>query len=150
VRGKKREVRGERDDVSEEQNGPVRFVGAVVTSAVSAGLLVISATVLGVDALRAEGSSAHPDSPFYLLVGGTLAGILLAAYAAWRLLEPIASLYRRGSLSVVSAFATVLLMLICIPVNQLLGRTGLLVLLCLSGLTAATLARRVRRWRAGR
>jgi hypothetical protein len=45
----------------------------------------------------------------------------------------------------VSGFATVLLMLVCIPINQLLGRVGLLFLLGLSGITAALLARRARR-----
>jgi hypothetical protein len=82
---------------------------------------------------------------FYLLVGGTLCGILLAAYAAWRLLAPIGSAYRRGALSIVCAFATVLLMLICIPVHQLLGRPGLFSLLALCGLSAVLLARRARR-----
>jgi hypothetical protein len=74
-----------------------------------------------------------------------VAGILLAAFASWRLLEPVASTYRRGGLSIVSAFATVLLMLICIPVNQLLGRSGLLGLLGLCAITAVMLARQARR-----
>jgi hypothetical protein len=85
------------------------------------------------------------DLSFYLLMGGTLAGILLAAFTAWRLLAPIGSTYRRGGLSIVCAFATVLLMLICIPVNQLLGRPGLFIMLGLWGTTAMVLARRARR-----
>jgi hypothetical protein len=136
--------------VSAEAGGePIRFVAAVVACAVSVGLLVITATVLGVDALRTAEGPRHLDLSFYLLVGGTLSGVLLAAYAAWRLLAPVASAYRRGGLSLVCAFATVLLMLICIPVHQLLGRTGLLILLALAAIAALTLARRARRWGAG-
>jgi hypothetical protein len=45
----------------------------------------------------------------------------------------------------VSGFSTVLLMLICIPVNQLLGRTGLIGLLALSAVAAGFLGRRARR-----
>jgi hypothetical protein len=119
----------------------------VAACAVSAGLLVITATVLAVDALRAGGSSL--DLSFYLLVGGTLSGSLLAAFTAWRLLAPIGSPYRRGGLAIVCAFATVLLMLICIPVNQLLGRPGLFLLLGLCGLATILLARQARRLGTG-
>lgn len=120
----------------------IRFLANVAACAVAVGLLVITATVLGVDALRTTG---NVDLIFYLLVGGTLTGILLAGFAAWRLLEPVGSVYRRGGLSIVCAFATVLLMLICIPIHQLLGRAGLLILLGLSGAMALVLARRARR-----
>ena len=61
------------------------------------------------------------------------------------MLGPIASDYRRGGLAMVSGFSTVLLMLICIPINQLFGRAGLIILLALSGIVAATLGRRARR-----
>lgn len=123
----------------------MEFVAVVVCCATSAGLLVITATVLGVDALRTNSGPADLNLSFYLLVGGTLFGILLAAYAAWHLLAPVDSTYRRGGLSIVSAFATTAIMLICIPIHQLLGRTGLLVLLCLSGVTTLALARHARR-----
>lgn len=106
---------------------------------------MITATVLGVDALRSDQGPRNLDLAFYLLVGGTLAGVLLAAYSAWRLLAPVGSTYRKGALSIVSAFATVLFMLICMPVNQLFGRTGLFVLLASCGGAALILARRTRR-----
>lgn len=123
---------------------PVAFVASVLACGAALGLSVISATVLGVDALRTT-SPGNLDASFYLLVGGTLTGILVAAYAAWWLLVPVGSAYRRGGLSIVCSFATVLLMLVCIPVHQLLGRIGLLGLLSLSILTALILARRARR-----
>jgi predicted signal transduction protein with EAL and GGDEF domain len=134
---------------AQDKGSPVGFLAAAVLSAVSVGLLVITATVLVVDALRTDQGAGNLDLSFYLLVGGTLAGILLAAFAAWSLLSPIGSAYRRGGLSMVCAFATVLLMLVCIPVNQLLGRIGLFILLALSGLVALMLARRARRLGAG-
>ena len=122
--------------------GPFGLVAISMACAVSLGLLLITATVLGVDALRPQGGAGNLDRSFYLLVGGTLSGIFLAGYASWRLLDLIPSTYRRGALSLVCGFATVLLMLICIPVHQLLGRTGLYMLLGACGVVAALLGRR--------
>ncbi|HEV7365892.1 MAG TPA: hypothetical protein VGN76_08595 [Gemmatimonadales bacterium] len=121
------------------------FIGTVAACAVCLGMLLITATVLGIDAMRTDQGPRHLDLSFYLLVGGTLAGILLAAYSAWHMLAPVGSTYRRGALSIVAAFTTVLFMLICMPVHQLLGRTGLLGLLAVCGAAALILARRVRR-----
>jgi hypothetical protein len=122
--------------------GPFAFVATSMVCAVSLGLLIITATVLGVDALRPQSGASNVDRSFYLLVGGTLGGIFLAGYASWRLLDLIPSTYRRGGLSLVCGFATVVLMLICIPVHQLLGRTGLYLLLGVCGVVAALLGRR--------
>jgi hypothetical protein len=131
--------------VSGEQAGGVfGFIAAMAACAVSLGLVVITATVLAVDALLSRG--AHKMNPaLYLLFGGTFAGIVLAAAAAWWLLAPIESTYRRGGLAMVCGFATVLLMLICIPVHQLLGRGGLFGFMALCMVAAALLARRARR-----
>ena len=107
--------------------------------------MVVTATVLLVEALRGEVNQENLTLRLYLLFGGTLSGIVLAGWAAWRLLYPIESAYRRGGLAMVSGFSTVLLMLICIPVNQLLGRTGLISLLALSAAAAGFLGRRARR-----
>ncbi|HET6578668.1 MAG TPA: hypothetical protein VFG66_10105 [Gemmatimonadales bacterium] len=127
--------------------GPVSFAMSAMGSAVAFGLAIVSATVLGVDVLRPATLPADPavGSPFYLLVFGTIAGLLLAGVVAWHLLAPILSIYRRGGLSVVSAFATVLAMLLCIPVHQLAGRTGLGALIALALLVSLLLARRARR-----
>jgi hypothetical protein len=135
---------------TESARGPGGFVARVLASAVSLGLLVITGTVVAVDTLRQGDQPRNLDLSFYLLVSGTLCGILGAAYAAWRLLAPVDSLYRRGGLSIVAAFATVLLMLVCIPVNQLFGRGGLLLLLAASGVLAVSLSRQARRWAVGR
>jgi hypothetical protein len=121
------------------------FLAAALACALSAGLMVVTATVLLVEALRGEVNQENLTLRLYLLFGGTLSGIVLASWAAWRLLYPIESAYRRGGLAMVSGFSTVLLMLICIPVNQLLGRTGLIILLALSAVAAGFLGRRARR-----
>jgi hypothetical protein len=127
--------------------GPIRLVGLAMGSGVAFGLAVVSVTVLGVDLLRAGAASTAPQlgAPLYLLFFGTLAGLLLAGVVAWLLLDPILSIYRRGGLSVVSALATVLPMLLCIPVHHLAGRPGLAGLAAVAALVSlalATLARR--------
>lgn len=110
-------------------------------------MMLITGTVLVVDALRPV-ADRSTDLRLYLLFGGTLAGILLAGFTAWGLLGPVESLYRRGGLAMVSAFATVLVMLVCIPINEWFGRNGLFLLLACFGLAAALLGRRALRLRS--
>jgi hypothetical protein len=100
-------------------------------------------TTLLVDTMRPP-PGATPDlgGPFYLLLGGTLAGITLAGVLAWHLLAPLDSVYRRGGLALVSAFGTVIAMLLCIPVNQTLGRAGLAGLIAIALALSVLLARR--------
>src|SRR5215216_6462759 len=112
-------------------------------SGVAFGVAVVSATVLGVGLLRGDAPSPTPQlgAPLYLLFFGTMAGLVLAGVVAWRLLDPILSVYRRGGLSIVSGLATVLPMLICIPVNELAGRAGLAGFGTLAALVSLVLAR---------
>jgi hypothetical protein len=126
---------------------PIRLAVRAMGSAVAFGLAVVSATVLGVDLIRQPSSADAPQlgAPLYLLFYGTLAGLLLAGVVAWRLLSPILSTYRRGGLSVVSGLATVLPMLLCIPVHQLAGRAGLAGLGALALVVSFVLARSARR-----
>jgi len=121
------------------------FLAAALASAVLTGLTGITATVLIADALRSRNGAANVELRFYLIAGGTIAGLVLAAFVAWRLLEPIASTYRRGGLAMVAAFATVVLMLVCTGVFQLFGRAGLLSLLGFSAVTSTLLAFQARR-----
>lgn len=146
MRSEAQEMHG-REDRAEPQGlrGPLGFIAMAILCAVSFGLLVITTTVLGVDALRTSGEASNLDLSFSLLVIGTLSGILLASFRTWRLLAPLESTYRRGGFSIVAGFATVLLMLICIPVNQLFGRAGLVLLLIFFGVTAWALSRSLRR-----
>jgi hypothetical protein len=120
-------------------------LAATLAGAIAIGLVVVTATVLLADLLKGGTSQDNLTIRLYLLFGGTVAGILAAAGAAWRLLQPIPSLYRRGGLAIVAGFATVLLMLVCIPIHQTFGQAGLLVTLGLSGVAAAWFAARSRR-----
>jgi hypothetical protein len=128
--------------------GPFGFIATSIGCALSLGLLVITATLLEVQTTRAAGTRST-DAAFYLLVGGTLAGIFIAGFAAWHLLAPIPSTYRRGGLSMVCGFATVILMLICVPVYEFLGRNGLYTLLGVAGVSTVLLGQRALRVRAG-
>ena len=125
---------------------PLRLVGLAMGSGVAFGLAVVSLTVLGVDFLRTPSPAATPQTgaPLYLLFFGTLTALVAAGLLTWRLLAPILSLYRRGGLSVVSGLATVLAMLLCIPVHQLAGRAGLASLAVMAALASLFLARRTR------
>lgn len=106
---------------------------------------MITATALVADALRSRYGSANLELRLYWIVGGTLAGVLLSALVGWRLLEPVTSAYRRGGLAMVSAFATVVLMLICTPIFELFGRRGLLTFVGFCAVTSALLAYQARR-----
>jgi predicted Co/Zn/Cd cation transporter (cation efflux family) len=62
-----------------------------------------------------------------LLVVVTIGGPLVASLAAYALMAPIRSYYRRGGLAIVAGFATVALTLITtMPLNNFAGRSGLL------------------------
>lgn len=129
----------------ETGSGTLGFLAAALGSAVSSGLTVITATVLVADALRSQYGSANLELRLYWIAGGTLAGVLLAGLVGWRLLEPVTSTYRRGGLAMVSAFATVVLMLICTRIFDLFGRNGLLAFLGFCAIASASLAYQARR-----
>jgi hypothetical protein len=126
---------------------PVRFVLLAMGSGMVVGVAAVSLIVLGVDYLRpmAPAANAASGPAFYLLMFGTMFGLVLAGVVAWWLLAPVLSVYRRGGLSLVTAMATVLPMLLCMAANQLGGRAGLVGLALAALLVAALLAARVRR-----
>jgi hypothetical protein len=126
-----------------------------VAAAALAGTLVVTLAVLGVDVLRfgwvagpavGRTATAAPGSgATTLLLGGTFGGFLMAGIAAWWLLAPIDSLYRRAALALVSSFATIVLMLAALPVHQWAGQPGLLGLALLLATGALAFALRARR-----
>lgn len=126
---------------------PVRLALLAMGSGMAFGLAAVSLVVLGVDLLRpaAPAPTLAAGPAFYLLVLGTLAGLILAGVVTWRLLAPVPSIYRRGGLSVVSGCATVLPMLLCMAANQLAGRAGLLALAGIALLLSILLGRGARR-----
>ena len=126
---------------------PIGLAAVAAGAGMATGLAVISATVAAVGLIHSPAAGAEPDlgAPLALLLGGTLGGLLLAGLTTWHLLARIESAYRRGGLSLVSSFATVLLMLVTMPLNQLAGRAGLLGLAAVAAVAALLLARRARR-----
>ncbi len=129
-----------------------------VAAAALSGAAVVTLAVLGVDVLRSGFMAGAPvgrppggpagSAAATLLLGGTLGGFVVAGVAAWWLLAPIGSLYRRAVLALSSSFATVVLMLVAVPVHQLAGQPGLigLAVALLAGASACTLrARRAAR-----
>ena len=126
-----------------------------VAAAALSGAAVVSLAVLGVDVLRSGFMAGAPvarppggpagSAAAALLLGGTLGGFVVAGVAAWWLLAPIGSLYRRAVLALSSSFATVVLMLVAVPVHQLAGQPGLIGLAALLAAGAFLCALRARR-----
>jgi predicted signal transduction protein with EAL and GGDEF domain len=122
---------------------------ALALRAVAFGILLgVAVIAAALWAVRTVQLGAPPPTPLTptkgvasLLIGGTLAGVLAAGVGAWSLMAPVTSFYRRGGLSFVTSFATVACSLVCMPVDGLFGRTGLLVLVLIAGLGCVWLGR---------
>jgi hypothetical protein len=129
---------------------PVSLVVAALGAGLSAGLALVGATVAATAALRPTAGTTEPalGAALYILLFGTLAGLLLAGVVAWRLLRPLQSTYRRGGLAMVSAFATVVLMQIYRPLDAAFGVPALVGGAVLTAGLAWLLARRARRMAA--
>ena len=110
-----------------------------VLQAVLVGTAIVAVAVLGVrlvqlgtppETLTAPGASAPSQealrsSAGVILLTGLLAGMAGAAATAWIALAPLESWFRRGGLALVSAFGTVLAMLLLVPVDRAFGPAGL-------------------------
>ncbi len=81
-----------------------------------------------------------------LLILGTLTACVAAGTVCWSLLSPLPA-YRRGGLSMVTAFTVFVVALLLAPVNELLGPAGLGGVAVLAGLGAWALRRRALRLR---
>jgi hypothetical protein len=112
-----------------------------------AGTGLISLSMWGKRTLELNGvGAAGPVSGgpvFALVLGGTLGGFLLAIGLAWSLMRPLRNPYRRGGLAIVAGFATVVVMLLTVVVDQLAGRWGLLAFAAACAVACLLLARRV-------
>jgi len=95
------------------------------------GTAVIALALWGVRTLQLSSPPEPPQlgsAPGMLLVAGTFGGLLAGGAVAWSLMAPIGSLYRRGALSMVGGFGTLVVSLLTIPLDRSLGRAGLLLL----------------------
>ncbi len=119
---------------------------ASVVFGVLLGTAVIAVSLWGVRTLQASRPTATaPDpsgAPVILLLAGTLGGTFLATAAAWTLMSPVGSLYRRGGLAMVSGFASLVLALLAMPLDGFFGRTGLLAYAVVCALGCLALSRK--------
>jgi hypothetical protein len=132
---------------------PDRLLGFVASSlafAILLGVTVIGASLWVVVTLQAgKPPSEVPDTSgpaFTVLVGGTFLGAMTAVVATWTLLARVGSAYRRGSFAMVSAFATMVAMLVAIPAHTRFGPAGLVGLVGACALGCVLLGRRLSRW----
>ena len=131
----------------------VPLAGASIGFGILLGTALVAAVLLGVRALVSQGPPTNQPDPgqpaAVLLIFGTLGACGAAALACWTALAPV-PLYRRGGLSMVTAFATFVMALLLTPVNELGGPVGLGLTALACGAGAWALGRRVRRLRAGK
>ena len=117
----------------------IRLTFAVVPFAVCLGTGIIAAALLGVRTLLQDAPPTDtPDlggTAALVLLVGTFLGVVLAAVAAWTLLAPVDSWFRRGGLAAVSGFGALAVSAAAVPAWHFLGRAGLLLLvvLCAAG-----------------
>ncbi len=83
-----------------------------------------------------------------LLLLAWLGGAALATAAGFSLMRPLTSLYRRGGLSIVAGFATLVISFVTQPVDAAFGRGGILALSALATVLALLLVRAIVRRRA--
>jgi hypothetical protein len=117
-----------------------------VAVAIATGTALVALTLWGVQRLIAGApASASPvvsgPAPILLLIG-TVSALCLSAGVAWRRLAPVESYYRRGGLSIISAFGTFLMAVLAAPLHHFVGPSGLLVLALVAGVSAVLLSRR--------
>ncbi len=109
-----------------------------------AGTAIVVLAMLAVLAFQVRMTPSE-STAVLLIAGGTMAGLAGAALTTWLVLAPLGNWFRRGMLATVSAFATVISMLLALPVRALLGPAGLVGFAALCLLGALLLGRTVRR-----
>ena len=117
-----------------------------VALAIAAGTALVALTLWGVQRLLAGAPVSdlpvvNGPAPILLLLG-TLGALCLSGGVAWQRLAPIDSYYRRGGLSILSAFGTFLMAVLAAPLHYFAGAYGLLALALAAGVAVAALARR--------
>ncbi len=120
--------------------------GVLFGLAVTAALLWVVRTV---QLSTPQPADAKPSEAIVnLLLLAWLGGAALATAAGFSLMRPLTSLYRRGGLSIVAGFATLVVSFITQPVDAMFGRAGLVGLTAIATALALLLARSIARRRA--
>ncbi len=124
----------------------VPLAAAALGMSILAGAAVEAVVLLSVRGLVAQTLPSGPPDPAHpagiLLLFGTLAACGTAVVSCWAALAPLPP-YRRGGLSLLTAFAVVILALLFAPVNEYTGPLGLATAAALASLGAWRLGRRV-------
>lgn len=126
----------------------VRRLVRLALTGTAMGTCAGTAAVIGamVTVLQLQARTSTDQGTLVLLIaGGTLGGLAVSAASTWWILAPLGNWFRRGMLATVSAFATVLAMLLAFPVRGLFRTTGLILFAAACLLTALWLGRRARR-----
>jgi hypothetical protein len=117
------------------------------------GTALVAVVLLGVRALVAQGPPTDTPDPgqpaAVLLIFGTLGACALAGISCWTAMAPVPT-YRRGGLSMVAAFATIVMALLLAPVNELAGPVGLGGVALVCGALAWRLGKRIQALRTER
>lgn len=133
-------------DAPKEDYVGLAFGALAFSFALGTGLNAVVA--LGVATLRAQAALTPKIDlsapPAMVLLWGTLAACAASAVATWAWLAPIRNAYRQGALAMVSFFASFMVTLLMVPVNELGGRPALGVLAAAAFVAAWVLARRIR------
>jgi hypothetical protein len=120
-----------------------------ILAGVLAGLGAVAAMMWLVRTLQVSGAAPRAPTPSdpiaTIILGGWMGGAFLGGLAAWSLLSPLRSAYRRGGLAMVAGFAGLLVAFVTAPVDSLFGRWGLLALAALAAVGFVMLARRIAR-----
>jgi len=111
----------------------------------------MAVVLLGVRGLVAQAPPTDRPNPMQpaglLLIVGTVGACVAAATVCWAALSPLPT-YRRGGLSMVTAFTVFVVALLLAPVNEWFGPAGLGATAVLTAVGAWALGRRVRQLRA--
>jgi len=118
-----------------------------VAAAIALGTAVVSLALYGVQAILAgapaAGEPATGGPAPLILLSGTLGALILSAAVAWNRLRPVDSYYRRGGLTLVSAFGTFVMAVLATPLYHFLGAGALLALAASAGAAGLFLLRGV-------
>lgn len=130
----------------------VPLAAASIGFGILLGTALIAGVLLGVRALIAQAPPTDTPDPTQpagvLLIFGTLGACATAAVSCWAAMSPVPT-YRRGGLSMVTAFATFVMALLLAPVNELGGPVGLALVATVCAGGAWALGRRIHRLRGG-
>jgi hypothetical protein len=120
------------------------LLGATLAGTSSVALVLWGVRAL-VDQAPASDRPVVTGPAFWLLVGGTMAAMLLAAALAWWRLAPLSATWRRGAFSMISGLGTVTAAIAATPIQQFYGRRGLLIMALATGVLGAIALRPTRR-----